>query len=206
MRAADHLPAIETALAEQGAPAGGEIRLAEPEQLVPDNATLVSMSFNPQSGRFIARLAGGGDVVVIAGSARKPVEAPVLVAAKARGDMISESDIAYVETADVLPTDVILETEALVGAEARRDLRAGAPLRRSDIAERMLIKKKALVTVAYESPGLWLSQTGVAQANGAQGDVIAVEIAGSGRIVRAVVEGENHARIVRAPGRERSGS
>ena len=192
-RAADLLPAIEAALIEQGASADAEVRLAAPDLAIADGATIESLSYNPRSGRFVARAAGA----VIAGTARAATETPVLIEPVARGEEIAEDNIAFLQTADVLPADVALTLDDLAGKEARRNLGAGAPLRRSDVVAPILVKRNALVTVSYERPGVVLTQTGVAQVAGSQGEVIDIETA-SGRIVRAVVIGRDRARVVGA--------
>ncbi|MEQ1931753.1 MAG: flagellar basal body P-ring formation chaperone FlgA [Parvularculaceae bacterium] len=198
-RAADLLPAIEAALAEKGAPADVQVILTSPEQPVPDNATFDSVSFNQVNGRFAIRLsAAGAQPSIVSGSARAPVETPVLIEAVPRGEEIREENIGFASTANVLAADTVFEVESLVGAVARRNLGAGAPLRRADVAQPVLVKKNSLVTVAYEAPGLSLTQSGVAQSNGAKGDVIDIETVQTGRVIRAVVSGTNFAVIAGA--------
>lgn len=191
--AQDMLPEIETALAAQGAPAGALVALVAPDIPLADDAVLQSVSYSAASGRFVARAGAGG--TPIAGTARVGVETPVLIQPVARGEDISADNIAYAKTTAALPADVALSEGALIGTKARRNLVAGAPLRRSDVAFPLDIRKNALVTVRYEAPGLTLSQTGVARSNGARGE--AIEIAGADeRVIRAVVTGPNEAKIV----------
>lgn len=201
--AADISRDIAAALLEKGAPEEANIVFANPAQPVPvaegGAPQIDSVSYNRQSGRFLARLSGfGAHGVVLSGTALAPIETPVLVAPIARGEIIAEDDIEFVMLARAMPTDAILEVEDLIGAQARHALKAGAPLRKSDLARPELVKKGALVTVTYEAPGLRIAQSGVAQTSGGAGDVIDVETMTGARAVRAVVTGRNAA-LVRHP-------
>lgn len=190
-RAADLRPAIEAALIERGAPEDAVVTLAAPDLPIPEGAVVEQLSYNPQSGRFVARAAGA----VIAGAARRVVQTPVLIAPVARGEEVSADNIAYLETSDSLPADVILAADEIAGKSARRNLAAGAPVRGGDIVAPVLVRKNSAVTVSFERPGVFLTQTGEAQANGAEGDVIDIETS-SGRVIRAVVTGRNAARVL----------
>ena len=196
-QAADFVPAIEEALAEKGAPADARATLAAPEQPLPLNPQIESVSYNPSSGRFAVRISGaaGTGVAIVVGEARPPVLAPVLVAPVARGETIRSENVAVINVAaGAAPQTAVLDAHALIGAEARRDLAAATPLRRSDIARPFLVQKNQPVTVLFERPGLTLSQTGVARTSGAKGDVVEIEAAG-GRIVGAVVIGPQAASV-----------
>lgn len=200
LRAADILPQIEAALMEKGAPPDARVRLAAPDQPLPIAAegapAFDSVSYNPRSGRFLIRAssADGAEFAVIAGAARSPVDLPVLIAPLARGEEIVEGNIAWITSDEGLVSDAVFDAAALIGAQARRPLNAGVALRKSDLAVPTLVKKGALVAVTYAAPGLALSQMGLAQSNGARGDVVDIEIAGV-RTIRAVVAGANTAEI-----------
>jgi flagella basal body P-ring formation protein FlgA len=199
--AADLVPAIRAALAERGAPADARIMLADPRQTTPFDASHApafdAVSYNPRSGRFLVRMrsqAGGADIVV-AGTARAPVMSAALIGPVARGEEISDDNVALVETIELAPDEAALGVADIAGTLARRALPAGAVLRRSDVETPVVVRKGALVVVSFERPGLRLSQQGTAGGAGARGDAILVEIAG-GRSLRAVVTGPGTAAIV----------
>jgi len=192
-RAADLLPALQAALVAQGAPADAVVSLADPNLIVADGAVIDSLSFNPQSGRFVARASGA----VIAGAARTAAEVLVLIEPVARGEEIRADNVTLMQTSDALPADVLLMPDEVEGKEARRNLAAGAPLRRIDVVSPILVKRNAIVSITYERPGVLLTQAGVAQGSGVQGDVIDIQTPG-GRVVRAVVTGRDRAAVVTA--------
>ena len=77
---------------------------------------------------------------------------------------------------------------AIVGLAARRNLRAGVPLRAGDVEPPKLVTRNQLVTVVFSMPGITLTTQGRALADGADGETISVLNVSSNRIVQAVVE------------------
>ncbi len=194
---------IEAALIARGAPANGEIILDAPgaaASLAGGSAFVESVRFNPASGRFLVRMRSraGASVIPVSGRIAAAARLPVLAAALERGEIVGEDDVVFIERADVKPSLFIRSANDLVGMEARRPLAAGAPLRPSDVAAPVLVRKGALVTIHFERGGLRIADQGVAQRSGAKGDVISIENARSGRSVKAVVTGRNAARVIGA--------
>ena len=195
LRVADILPDIEAALAGKGAAADAEISLADPQAalLVAKGGKPVfdSVSLNPGTGRFLIRASGATETISIAGFARARVSLPVLAQPVARGALIQEADIEWIETSETRPSGIILSADDLIGMEARRALAAGSPIRIHDVDAPMLVQKGKLVTIAFEAAGLRLTHSGVALRDGADGDVIDVRNVKSERVVKAVVAGPN---------------
>lgn len=187
----DVLPDIEAALSKKGMAKGAEITLSNPEQTVFANGDVIfsHVSYNAQSGRFVIRPAGGAQAIT--GIARLSESFPVLMRNIERGDIIQETDIDYLESADMRAGAFVQDAEKLIGMEARRPLRAQVPLRASDVAAPILIKKGALVTVTFNMDGLRLTHQGVAMTSGAAGDVIGVKNIQSERILKGVIDGQN---------------
>lgn len=194
LTASDILPDIEAALAAHGAPAGAEIVLNDPDQTfaVSGPVEIGHVSYSPASGRFVIRLANAP--IAVAGMAQISERVPVLTRALERGDIIDEDDIAYVETARG-GANIVRNADALVGKEARRSLNAQTPLRPSDIAAPVLVKKGALVTLSYAVEGLRLTHQGVALNSGVEGEVISVRNIQSERVLKGVVAAENFVAI-----------
>lgn len=193
--ASDILPAIEAALMQKGVAAGAEIALAEPQAPVTVAAgaepQIEHVSVNAATGRFLVRVNG----TAIAGFAKVAARYPVLVSPLARGEIVAAENIDWIETADARP-DALGDAGDLVGMEARRSLAAGAPLRKSDVAAPVLVKKGALVTMTYVAAGLALSEQGIAQAAGGMGEVVEVKNVKSDRVIRAVIDGRGRVKAL----------
>ncbi len=100
---------------------------------------------------------------------------PVLAQPIARGEIIRDSSVVLQEfKRSPAGIDYITGIETLIGMAAKRPLRAGVPLRVTDIAEPNIIKKGDLVTIAFEAAGLSLSIRGKALEDGIQGQSIRV--------------------------------
>ena len=195
LTAADILPQIEEALSEKGMAPGAEIVLNRPDQAfaTQGDVAIAFVSFNQRSGRFVIRLKD--QAAAITGAARVTEIFPTLSRNLDRGDIIRENDIAYVEAADARAHLFVRNAEDLVGKEARRPLPAQTPLRSSDVLAPVLVKKGALVTLTYNVEGMRLSHQGIALGAGAAGDVISVRNVQSDRLLKAVIDGENHVRV-----------
>lgn len=191
LTASDILPDIEAALAAHGAPAGAEIVLNNPDQrfAVSGPVEIAHVSYSAASGRFVVRLANAP--VALAGVAQMSESVPVLTRAIARGEIINEDDIAYVETAGARGGNFVRDAAALIGKETRRPLSAETPLRASDVVAPVLVRKGALVTLSYAIEGLRLTHQGVAMKSGTKGDVISVRNIQSERVLKGVVRSEN---------------
>ena len=82
-----------------------------------------------------------------------------------------------------------------VGMQARRQLRAGQPLKAADLAKPDLVQRDQSVTLIYDSPGLYLTVRGKAQGSGTEGDVVNVLNLQSKRTVAGVVTGRGQVSI-----------
>jgi len=195
LAAADILPQIEQALTAKGMSPGAEITLKDPQQTIVTSAdiSIAYVSYNERSGRFVIRLKG--QQISVSGTARTTEIFPTLTRAIARGNIIHETDITFVEAANTHTDLFIRDAEDLIGKEARRPLRAQSPLRGSDVTSPVLIRKGALVTLLYDIEGLRLSHQGIALSDGGAGDVINLRNVQSDRVLKAVVDGENIARV-----------
>ncbi|MEL6213631.1 MAG: flagellar basal body P-ring formation chaperone FlgA, partial [Pseudomonadota bacterium] len=116
----------------------------------------------------------------------------------ARGDIIAESDIVYVERNDLPALSFVTNAGDVIGKVAMRPLRANTPLRANAVKAPQLVKKGALVTVRYKMSGLQVSHHGVARQSGALGDVINIMNTKSERTIKAVITGTNEARVIGA--------
>ncbi|MEL7490734.1 MAG: flagellar basal body P-ring formation chaperone FlgA [Pseudomonadota bacterium] len=202
--ASDLAPTIEAALMRHGVAADAVITLDAPATsvaLVANGAPIFdSVSVNPITGRFLirARSHPGVAPASISGRAAATTRFPVLTRSIARGDIIAESDIVYVERNDLPALSFVTNAGDVIGKVAMRPLRANTPLRANAVKAPQLVKKGALVTVRYKMSGLQVSHHGVARQSGALGDVINIMNTKSERTIKAVITGTNEARVIGA--------
>lgn len=203
--AADIMPDIEAALAVRGVDPLAEIVLADPAMLIavtPSEAiAFSSVSFNPNSGRFVIRVDGAAPAA-IAGVAQRRQRAAVANRLIARGETIGVDDIDWADAATSSSSPVATREEEIVGKIARRPLAAGGPVRLADIAAPILVRRGDTVTMVLEGPGLRLTQQGVAVTEGGAGDLVEIRNVASDRVIKAVVVAE---RLARLPGRAAQG-
>ncbi len=125
-------------------------------------------------------------------SARLPaadalVRLPMLKRPIKREELISESDIVWVDTsARRLPRTALTDIDDLVGKAARRYLAPGRAVLARDVAEPLTIKKGDLVSVVYTTPFLTLTARGRALEDAPTGDAVRVLNAHSNRTVEAM--------------------
>jgi len=103
-----------------------------------------------------------------------------------------------VETYDDFPlrNDIARSLEEVVGRAARRNIRAGMPVFRTDLAEPFLVQRGEMVEVTAMSGAAQLELDAIAQVSGRQGDVIPLKNPVSGKIFRARIEGEGKAIVI----------
>src|SRR6202035_3990468 len=82
-----------------------------------------------------------------------------------------------------------------VGMQARRQLRAGQPLKSADLAKPDLVQRDQSVTLTYEAAGLYLTIRGKALDSGTEGDVVSVLNLQSKRTVSGTVIGRGQVSI-----------
>lgn len=194
-RLADHVAEIRAALIAHGASENVRVTLSAPDAAVAapaDGALRIeSLSFNPATGRFLARAQGapGTPLVAVTGTAVTAVLIPVPARAIVRNEVLAESDLDWIEISDAQSSQYVADADAIIGKIARRPLAAGAPLRGSDLAAPIVVKRGATVTIVLEAPGIRLTQNAVALENGALGELIGFRNANSNRDIKAVVAG-----------------
>ena len=116
------------------------------------------------------------------------VELPVLAYAVNRGDVISHNDIEW-RTQEVSRDLVgyVIDEKKIVGKEARKHLRAGNPLRSSDLISPQIVDRGQAVDLVARSSGLVVNMQGKALSNGAEGDRLLVQNLSSGKKVEGLV-------------------
>lgn len=106
-------------------------------------------------------------------AAGETVELPVLVRAIAPGEVIAAEDVAFLAVPlERARRDALADPAELVGKTPRRRLKEGVPLRAADLRRPVVVRKGDIVSLLYEAPGLVLTASGRALAEGGIGDTI----------------------------------
>ncbi len=142
-------------------------------------AILVAPAGKPSAKRFR-----------VTGRLYKVTEVPVLVRALLPGEIITATDIRWIEVRSRrLGANIILFADDLIGKEPRRGMRAGVPVRVTDVRRPVLVPKGSLVTMILRQSSMVLTAQGKALENGSNGDVIRIANSQSDNVVEAVVIG-----------------
>lgn len=109
----------------------------------------------------------------------------------AKGSLVLPGQIEEVEfDLSRLPEGALRSAGQAVGQQVLRPVAPGAPLKRADLTAPLLVRRGDKVTLVAEAGPVSLSVPGVAQGDGAAGQVVRVQNLQSGRIVEATVRGE----------------
>lgn len=165
------------------------------------SASLSDLSHDPYSGLLRATVTAypGGPETQISGRAFATTQVPVLQRSLSRGDIISAGDIDWVSMrVDRLPSNAIRSAEALIGRQAQRVLREGAPLREFDIAAPTAIKRGETIPIMYQAGALVLIAQARALQDGVAGERIRFVNLQSNRTIEALVTGPGRAEVGRS--------
>ena len=193
LTAGDILPDIEVALSAKGMTPEAVVQIDDAERAISTDFSITNTSFNPLSGRFVVRLSDGG---TITGFAKSMHMIPVLENNIERGHIIDDSDIIYQEIAAPRTNSFVTNAKDLIGMTARRHLSANAPIRSNDVEAPILVNRGAIVTLSYKITGLSMTHQGVADSDGAMGDVVSVRNIATDRTLKGVVTDTNLITIV----------
>ena len=124
----------------------------------------------------------------VTGRVHKMLNVPVLTRRVQKGELIRAEDLDWLRTpSEQVQNDVLMHADDLVGKTPRRGLRAGFPVRNSDVRRPILVRKGSLVTMVLVSPQMTLTAQGKAIDDGSDGDVVRVTNTQSNKVVQAVV-------------------
>ncbi|MCD1623236.1 flagellar basal body P-ring formation chaperone FlgA [Citromicrobium bathyomarinum] len=123
------------------------------------------------------------------------VVADVLTRPIQRGDLLSERDFAPEEVTAAQARGSLAAQQA-AGMEARRTLRAGMPVRASDLAEPRLVKRGETVKISVREGALTITAMGRALADAALGEQVRVFSEATNQTLQGVVEGAGTVRVL----------
>jgi flagella basal body P-ring formation protein FlgA len=135
------------------------------------------------------------------GTAIETVEAAILARGVERNEIIKSSDVTIERRPKSEVGNDVASRDRTVGMQARRQLRAGAAVKASDLAKPDLVQRDQSVMLIYETSGLYLTIRGKALEGGTEGDVVSVLNLQSKRTVTGVVVGRGQIAVSVAPPR-----
>lgn len=135
--------------------------------------------------------------VALAGRFQRMVAVPVLNRRLLADDVITKSDIIYVDLPENrLRSDTIKDVSLLVGQSPRRVISNERPIRTHEIERPVVIKRGKLLQVHFYNKGLHISTLAEAREDGAMGDVIRVQNIDSNAVMQARVLSDANAEVV----------
>ncbi len=192
---------LSAALTTEGAGEALDLRLEQPQLPLANQSAeatevaVEALHYEAGSGRFSAVLVGTvGDQIRFRlpaeGRAQPLIELPVLTRPIAAGEVITDADVDWITAApNRVRASSVTAAARLVGAEARRPLQPGRVLSEHDLQAPRLVLRGRTVQLTYAKPGLRLSALGIAQTDGALGDLVRVVNLDSRRQLQGVVIG-----------------
>jgi flagella basal body P-ring formation protein FlgA len=112
-----------------------------------------------------------------------------------RNELIKSSDVVVERRPKAELGGDAARRDRVVGMQARRQLRAGQPLKLADLVKPDLVQRDQTVTLIYEATGLYLTIRGKALEGGTEGDVVSVLNLQSKRTVTGTVIGRGQVAI-----------
>ncbi|MBI5164895.1 MAG: flagellar basal body P-ring formation protein FlgA [Magnetospirillum sp.] len=100
---------------------------------------------------------------------------PVLTRVINRGEVITAKDVVWQEIREEgVRRDIVTDIAQLVGTEPRMTMRAGVPVRLSEVRLPVLVEKHSQVTIVLKTPFMQLTAIGKALDEGGKGDTVHV--------------------------------
>ena len=167
----------------------------------------ISQRFDPRNGRFDVTFEIANDTMPaptklrFTGGAIETVETAVLTRGVERNEVLKSSDVVVERRPKAEVGGDVAGRDRAVGMQARKQLRAGQPLKLADLAKPDLVQRDQSVTLIYESVGLYLTMRGKALEGGTEGDVVNVTNLQSKRAISGVVTGRGQVTISGPPSR-----
>ncbi len=201
---ADHILA---ALVDKGVDADMRVELSNRMLRihVPGDSTATvaveDVAYDARTRRFIAIVAAPADDpaarrIRVTGRVHRVIDVPVLTRRVLAGEVIRKRDVKWIAMrGDRLQRDTIQDSGALIGKSPRRGLRAGVPVRVSDVRLPVLVPRRSLVTIMYRVQSMTLTAQGRALEDGGAGDTVRVANTQSNTVVQAVVTGVNRVSV-----------
>jgi flagella basal body P-ring formation protein FlgA len=172
-------------------------------QVEPDAAgelQVLSIAYDPRTTRFDVTLGLPSSAEMrkqnthYIGTAIATVDALTVDHPIERGQIIKASDVTVLRRPRA-DSNVVTDTDLVVGMQARHPLLPNQPLNTADLMKPEIVQRSDSVTIVYQVPGITLTLRGQAQEAGALGDTISVLNTESKRVVSGVVTGPDRINV-----------
>lgn len=128
--------------------------------------------------------------ISVSGLIEKTTQIPVLKESISSGDIISPSDVEWIDVAmRHMVNDTVIDADNLIGKTPVRMVEQGVPVRARDIVSPQLVARGDEVLLQFNQGGLQLTVRGKAMQNGAEGEFIRVMNLSSNQSLRGEVTG-----------------
>lgn len=128
--------------------------------------------------------------ITVTGLIEKTTQVPVLTSSISTGDIISSTDIEWIDVATRhMVNDTIIDADKLIGKTPVRMVEQGVPVRARDVVSPKLVSRGDEILLQFNQGGLQLSVRGKAMQNGAEGEFIRVMNLSSNQSLRGEVTG-----------------
>lgn len=178
------------------------LRTLQVEPSLTGELQVARLTYDPRSTRFSIALDLPGSAILsrapltVSGSAVQTAETVFLTRSVRRGEVLTRSDVSVERRPRAeISADRINAPDQAIGLAARQALRAGQPLRETDLKRPELVQRNEAVTLVFEMPGILLTVRGKALETGAGGDVVSVLNLQSKRTVQGVVAGPGRVNV-----------
>lgn len=151
--------------------------------------------YDARSNRFdvlfeIADANGGSPIRLrFTGTAVETAEATVLTRAVDRGEILKAADVVVERRPKSEAGNDIFRRDVAIGMQARKPMRAGQVVRSTDLSRPDMVQRDQMITLIYQTDGLFLTMRAKALEAGGEGDTVSVMNLQSKRTVQGVVTG-----------------
>lgn len=199
--ASDIVAALQAELTTLGFGKEYELSLTNPQLQIhiaadkPATISVLDISTGARGERVMAVIsAPAGDPTAkrfkIQGRLNAMVEIPVPTRPLRPGHIIDENDITWARVRRAqLRNSILSDPSSLIGKTARIPLRAGQPVRSTEVYTPALVKKGDNVSMIFRTDTMLLAANGIALESGVRHDIIAVRNNQSGTVVEAAIIG-----------------
>ena len=199
--ASDIVAALEQELGSHGYGDEYDLSISNPQMQIhiqadlPATVSVIDLVVTSANDRVTAVVAApAGDPHAkrykVHGRIHAVVEVPVPAYAIRPGDIVRERDITWTKVRRAQLRENFLSNPAdLIGQTARIPLRAGQPVRKTEVHMPAMVKKGTNVSMIFQTDTMFLSANGVALESGARDEVIAVRNNQSGTVIEAAIIG-----------------
>ena len=181
-----------------------DVRMLQLDASFTGEPSPVAVRFDPRAARFDVTLEISSNTgaaptrLRLSGTAVETIPVTVSTRNIERNELLKAADIVTERRPKTEAGGDLANRDRAIGLQARKQIRAGQPIRGADLGKRDLVQRDQSVTLFFEVPGISLTVRGKAMDAGAEGDVVNVMNLQSKRVVQGTVTGPGQI-VIAAP-------